>query len=356
MKILALDVGAGTLDILFYDENNSENSIKMVLPSPTKVYGWMVEEATKQKLDLYIKGDIIGGSGLKNPIQNHLKKGFKVWMTKNAAYSLRNHLDEVEAWGIKIVEDEKIIPEKSKILELRDVNLKILGDFLLNFGVKVSDVEVVAVAVQDSGVAPKGMENRRFRLLKIREILESNPKIENLAFKDVEIPPVFLRMKNVAQTVKTQLPQTKILVMDTAPAAILGCLKDPKMEEAKNVLAVNVGNAHTLIALIKNEEICGMVEHHTRMLKLKPEKIGWLIKEFLTGKLTDENVRLDGGHGLFYLQNFKPQTLEKTKIVVTGPNRKIFCKTNLKFDFATPLGDVMMTGTIGLVEAAKRKF
>jgi hypothetical protein len=42
--------------------------------------------------------------------------------------------------------------------------------------------------------------------------------------------------------------------------------------------------------------------------------------------------------------------------VVTGPNRKVLAETNLPVHFATPAGDVMMTGTIGLVVATKRKL
>jgi len=40
MKILAMDIGAGTSDILLYDDRKEsiENCIKMVLPSPSLVY------------------------------------------------------------------------------------------------------------------------------------------------------------------------------------------------------------------------------------------------------------------------------------------------------------------------------
>jgi len=38
MKILSIDVGMGTQDILLYDsENNMENCFKMVLPSQTQM-------------------------------------------------------------------------------------------------------------------------------------------------------------------------------------------------------------------------------------------------------------------------------------------------------------------------------
>lgn len=47
MKILAIDIGAGTQDILFYDdEKELENSIKLVLPSPPII---IVEKKLRNK-------------------------------------------------------------------------------------------------------------------------------------------------------------------------------------------------------------------------------------------------------------------------------------------------------------------
>ena len=58
---------------------------------------------------------------------------------------------------------------------------------------------------------------------------------------------------------------------------------------------------------------------------------------------------------MFYLK--KPPGFSKLKkVVVTGPNRKILAKSNISVHFATPAGDVMMSGPIGLVEATKRRF
>lgn len=359
MKILSIDIGLGTQDILLYDDLKSlENCVKIVLPSPTKIFVKKAKEIMERHRNLLVKGEIIGGGPLKNLFLNHIKNGFKVVMTEKAAYTIRNNLEEVEKLGIKIVKDEYELKKfDGEVLELKEIDLKVLEDFLLNFNEKIFDVDFVAIAVQDSGVAPKDMENRRFRLQKIKEFLSKNPKPESLAFKENEVPQCFLRMRAVVKAVKRQLPNTKILVMDTAPAAILGCLKDPLIEEeVDEVLAVNAGNAHTMAAVIfKGEIIGGIVEHHTRMLK--PEKAEWLLKGFVAGKITDEDVRCDGGHGVFYLETFKPAQIKKVRVVVTGPNRKILEKIgDVKVSFATPAGDVMMTGAFGLVEAVKRKF
>ena len=58
---------------------------------------------------------------------------------------------------------------------------------------------------------------------------------------------------------------------------------------------------------------------------------------------------------MFYLKR-APKFSEIEKVVVTGPNRKVLAKTGLSVHFATPAGDVMMSGPIGLVEAIKRKL
>ncbi|RLI04738.1 hypothetical protein DRO26_04020 [Candidatus Bathyarchaeota archaeon] len=355
MKILALDIGAGTQDILLFDEEkNPENCVKIVLPSPSKVFAEKIREATRKHRDLFIKGEIIGGGPLKTPILNHIKSGGRVFMAETSAFTLRNNLEEVESLGIKIVKNEAELEKFEGVtIELREINLDVLNSFLEKFNEKITDVDFVAVGVQDSGVAPPEISNRKFRLQKLEEFLRKKPLLESLAFGEDEVPSFFLRMKSAVESVKKQLPTAKVLVMDTAPAAILGCLKDPVVEEKDSVLVVNMGNAHTLAVLVHEDHVCGMVEHHTRMLK--PRKAEWLLENFKSGSLTDDAVYEDGGHGLFYLEEFK-QMKNLELITVTGPNRNMLRKTNLKIHFAAPIGDMMMTGPVGLVEAVKRKF
>jgi len=61
MKILAIDIGAGTQDIiLFEEEKNIENCVKLVLPSPSSVYAKKVEKASLKSKDIFVKGTIIG--------------------------------------------------------------------------------------------------------------------------------------------------------------------------------------------------------------------------------------------------------------------------------------------------------
>ena len=353
MKILAIDIGAGTEDILLYDDEKRsiENCIKMVLPSPSQVFAAKVRAATCQGNDLFVKGDTIGGGAFSHALRKHVEAGFRVFMTENAAYTVRNNLDQVKEMGIEIVQDSGPENFEGETIVLEEVNIDKLRGLLTFFGEPFSDIDFVAIAVQDHGVFPDGMSNRLFRINKMRELLEKNPKPEAFAFTENEIPPYYPRMKSAVQASKRQLPNVRVLVMDTSPDAILGCLMDPVVEKSDPILAVNVGNGHTMAAIISGGEINAVLEHHTRLLN--PQKMERILRDFADGKLSDETVFEDNGHGMFYLK--KPPGFSKIeKVVVTGPNRNILAKTNLPVHFATPAGDVMMTGTIGLVEATKR--
>jgi uncharacterized protein (DUF1786 family) len=356
MKILAIDIGASTEDILLFDsqKKNIENCIKLVLPSPTQTFATKVREATRQRKDLFVKGDTIGGGAFTSALKAHVEKGLRVVMTEKAAYTIRNDLDEVRQLGIEVVKEENE-PEDfiGETLMIEEVNINQLQMFLKGLGEALTDVDVVAIAVQDHGVFPKGTSNRKFRLQKIRDLLKETPKPENLAFKEEEIPSFFLRMMSAAQASRRQIPKAKVMLMDTSLDAIFGCLKDPLIEKADPVIAVNVGNGHTMAAILSNGEIVGMLEHHTRLLN--SQKIERLLVDFANGDLTNEKVFNDGGHGLFFLAAH-PCFSEIEEIVATRPNRNLLSKTKFSVFFAAPAGDVMMTGPVGLVEAAKIRF
>jgi len=356
MKILAIDIGAGTEDVLLYDgrKKSIENCIKMVLPSPSQVFAAKVREATRLFKDIFVKGDIIGGGAFSFALRNHIENGLRVVMTENAAYTVRNDLDEVKELGIEITAEENEPRNfEGETLTIQEVNLEKLQKFLTEFDETLSDVDVVAIAVQDHGAFPKGMSNRKARIQKMKELLNDNPRPETLAFTEGEIPSYFLRMRSAALASRRQLPTAKVLLMDTSPAAILGCLRDPVVEKTDPILAVNVGNGHTMAAVISNGKIVGVMEHHTRLLNAR--KIKRLLVAFANGKLSDEEVFEDNGHGVFFLAD--PPGFSKIKrVVASGPNRNILAETDLSVHFAAPAGDVMMTGPMGLVEATKRKF
>ena len=131
--------------------------------------------------------------------------------------------------------------------------------------------------------------------------------------------------------------------MDTAFAAILGC-----MEESRSALFVNVGNSHTLAALIREKKILGLLEHHTSCLTT--DKLDNLLMRFQKGDISSREVLDDGGHGAVVLPDYRVGSCEE--IVVTGPNRGLLEKSSLNVRFAAPYGNMMLTGPFGLVKGA----
>ncbi len=355
MRILALDIGAGTEDILLYDDRkkSTENCIKMVLPCASQVFAAKVRTATRSCQDLFVEGDIIGGGAFTAALRNHIEKGLRVVMTENAAYTVRNDLNEVQELGIEITRENQPKDFEGEILTLEEIKLAQLEAFLVDVNESLSNVDIVALAVQDHGVSPKGISNRKFRIHTMKKLLERNPRPESLAFWEDEVPSRFLRMKSAVRSSKRQLPKAKVLVMDTSPAAIFGCLEDPAVKERDRVLTINVGNGHTMVAIMTRGRIVGLIEHHTGCLDA--QKLERIVVDFANGKLSDEEVFKDNGHGLIFLTQ-PPGFSRIDKIVATGPNREVLANTTFSVQFAAPAGDVMMTGPMGLVEAAKRKL
>ena len=355
MKILAIDIGVGTQDILLYEGGGPvENCPKFVLPSPSSLYRKRVTALLSRGKDLFLDGSIIGGGGLISPLMAHIRGGFSVYMTMEAALALRNDLDEVRTKGIQIVEGPP--PNfAGERLTLREIDFCSLAALLAPWDIDLNQVEVAAIAVQDHGASLPGMSNRRFRLQSMKEGLSKDPRPTSLAFLSEEIPAFHLRMRSAAEASQKQLPKARPLLMDTSLAAISGCLVDPLVasRSGKPILCVNLGNGHTMAALLKEGMILALLEHHTKALN--PEDLKRDLMGFSDGKLKDEDVFARGGHGLFYLQD-PPGFSEVGLIAATGPQREMMARSGLAVYYPAPYGDMMMTGPAGLIWAAEEKF
>ena len=73
---------------------------------------------------------------------------------------------------------------------------------------------------------------------------------------------------------------------------------------------------------------------------------GRYIKRLASGEITHEEVYNDHGHGAHVLNPIS----KIEKVIVSGPKRELIEKTNLDWHHAAPGGDVMMTGTVGLIK------
>jgi uncharacterized protein (DUF1786 family) len=133
------------------------------------------------------------------------------------------------------------------------------------------------------------------------------------------------------------------LVMDTGIAAVLGTLCDPWVREraAEGITLVNAGNAHTFCVNLRDEEVCGIFEHHTA--SLDRDHLMALVAKLRDGSLTNDEVFREGGHGA---RVHRPQPARF--LSVTGPNRKRLLPDAYQ---AAPFGDMMLTGCFGLVRA-----
>ncbi len=76
MSLLAVDVGAGTQDILLYQEDVPiEGSTKMVLPSQTTLVGNRINRARMAGRDVFLRGPTMGGGASTAAVRWHLAAG-----------------------------------------------------------------------------------------------------------------------------------------------------------------------------------------------------------------------------------------------------------------------------------------
>jgi len=359
MRILAVDVGTGTQDILLFDtEREPENALKLVMPSPTLLVARAVREATRTGDSLLLTGATMGGGPSGWAIDEHLRAGYRVFATPDAARTLDDDLDKVTEKGVRLVsEDDAAGLSGVRRLRLQDLDYSALSAAFAAFRVDLGEVDVVAVAVFDHGAAPPGVSDRRFRFDYLADRLASGLGLCSFAFTREEIPTSMTRLRAVASSAPDDRPT---LAMDTAPAAVLGALEDPLVRNAKEAVVVNVGNMHTLAFRLRRNRVLGIFEHHTGMLD------GTVLREMLVelaaGTLSSERIFAGHGHGALTLEAAPPRAC---LVAVTGPRRALLAgepvhlvpgAAPLQPYLAVPHGDMMMAGCWGLVRAAARVF
>jgi uncharacterized protein (DUF1786 family) len=153
------------------------------------------------------------------------------------------------------------------------------------------------------------------------------------------------RLRALADEAVTQtgLP---VVVMDTAPAAVLGALEDPAVSAHPDALIVNVGNFHTLAFQYHGGQVVRLFEHHTGLLT-QVGLIQWLGR-LADGSITHDTVFADHGHGALALDH-QPVPLEF--VAVVGPRRALLRNSELPAYFAVPNGDQMFAGCFGMLRA-----
>ncbi|MBN8582611.1 MAG: DUF1786 domain-containing protein [Anaerolineae bacterium] len=350
MKILTVDIGTGTQDIFLYDSDlDIENGFKLVLPSPTMMIHRRLKQSLHLRTPVLFTGHQMGGGPSAWAIEEVARAGIPVYMTPSAATTLNDELNKVEALGIKIVSEEESNKLKVTRYELKDFDFPLISRTFADYGVSLDDLAAVAVAVFDHGNAPAGVSDRQFRFDYLDERIKEKNSLSAFAFAADEVPEIMSRLQAVVDSAHDLL--CPLVVMDTAPAAVLGAGFDPVVAARQKRIVCNVGNFHTLAFRLGDGGIEGVFEHHTGEIDLP--KLEGLIYKLADGSLKHQDVFDDMGHGALMYSN-EPFEFGKDEfdVVVTGPRRNMFSgNPALKPYFSVPFGDMMIAGCFGLLAA-----
>jgi uncharacterized protein (DUF1786 family) len=139
--------------------------------------------------------------------------------------------------------------------------------------------------------------------------------------------------------------------MDSGMAAILGGSMDVLAHNKKRVVILDVATSHTVGAALLGAELAGFFEYHTSDITL--ERLEDLLVELCDGNIEHPRILAEGGHGAYLRRAIGFQNVDV--IIATGPKRRLVEGSKFPIAFGAPLGDNMMTGTVGLLEALRRR-
>ena len=347
-RFLMVDVGAGTMDILYYDDK-VDLCYKAVVKSPVL---YIAEQAAALPGNLLLTGMEMGGGALASILQKRAQSA-EVLMTLSAAATIHHNLDRVKALGIKVVEDNKaeslLHSKKYSTLMLADIDPERIRQIVAGFGIAF-EFDVVGVCVQDHGAAPAGVSHLDYRHNIFKAALDDNPYPQATLYREDEVPAQLSRLRSVAASCNL-LPADEAYLMDSGMAAILGASLDLQALGKQRLLVLDIATSHTVGAALLGGELAGFFEYHTRDITL--ERLEQLLVDLADGKLRHEEVLAEGGHGAYTRKAIGFGDCEV--IVATGPKRKLVQNSRLPIIFGAPYGDNMMTGTTGMLEAIRRR-
>ncbi len=333
-NILCLDIGSGTQDVFYYmPDRELENCPKFVLPSPAMQIGSRIMELNSAGENVYFYGRNMGG-GFYRVLKKSLENGLKAAIHPQAAYSLSDSPELLETIGLDITRN---CPHGYYPVYLSDYDPGFWRSFLAQAGLGYPGL--ILACAQDHGFHPDS-SNRlgRFQLWK-KFLIQSNGQIEKLVFSTP--PEEMTRLISLKDSIGAGY------VADTGAAALLGALFVPeteKLSREKGVCVVNVGNSHTIAFLLYADRVHGIMEHHTGLLN--GQKLWEQLKLFRQGRLTNDQVFKDNGHGCLVSETAAGMDFKPT--FVLGPRRRIL--EGFDVDFLCPGGDMMLAGCFGLLK------
>jgi uncharacterized protein (DUF1786 family) len=347
-KILTIDVGAGTMDVL-YTDTESGLHYKAVVRSPVSTLADRVRSADGK---LLILGTEMGGGAVTQAVKQ-LAAREQVVISTSAAATISHDTEKVRSLGLDIVSDRRARELETdgglSVVAFCDLEIDRLRRIVETFGVPFA-FDVVGACAQDHGVAPKGVSHLDYRHNHYKPMLDEKPYPHALLHRGDEVPEDMSRLRSIAAAAR-ELCAGEVYVMDSGMAAILGASMDPRVRRCRKSLVLDVATSHTVAAALQDGELCGFVEYHTR--DVRPERIDALLQELADGRLRHQRVLAEGGHGAY---TRRPLGFDSVEVILaTGPKRGILAGSKLEIELGAPFGDNMMTGTVGLLEAIRRR-
>ncbi|MGK2964633.1 MAG: DUF1786 family protein [Tepidiformaceae bacterium] len=350
MRILAVDVGTGTQDILLFDSDRPvENCVKMVLPSPTEIAARRIRRATRDAVPLVLTGTVAGGGPSSWALEDHLRAGLTAYATPEAAQTIDDDLARVQELGVRIVSEDEARSLAAEQVELGDLDIAAIRAALALFE-EPGDFDGIAVGCLDHGAAPPGVSDRTFRFEHLRRVVAAENDLLAFAFAPEALPSYLTRARAVAAVAVREAPTA---FMDTGPAAALGALHDDGVAAAGDERVVlNLGNMHLLGFYLRGRAIASLFEHHTG--ELTPDQIAGFTRRLADGDLTNEEVFTSQGHGAYHADRSLVHPAMPGMLAVTGPQRDKLRGAGLTPYFAAPFGDMMISGCFGLLRGFAR--
>jgi uncharacterized protein (DUF1786 family) len=344
MRILAVDVGTGTQDILVFDSDKPvENNVKMVLPSPTEMAARRIRRATKDGRAVVLTGVVAGGGPCAWALEDHLRAGGRAFATPEAAQTLDDDLERVRAMGVELVSEDEVARIEGEQVELRDFDLAAIREVLERFE-EPGEFDGIAVGCLDHGAAPPGVSDRLFRFEHLRRLVAKRNDLLAFAYRPEELPDYLTRARAVVKSAGCEAP---VAFMDTGPAAALGALHDEGVGSAPEQVVLNLGNMHLLGFHLRGRRIASLFEHHTG--EVSDGQIESFTRRMAEGSLTHDEVFTTKGHGAWHADRSLVGDGMPAVLGVTGPQRERLKDSALAPHFAAPFGDMMISGCFGLL-------
>ena len=348
MKFLLIDIGAGTMDILCYDSDLSVH-YKAVVKSPALT---IAEKISGIDGNMLITGVEMGGGSLAGLLREKAKKN-RVIISRSASATINHDITKVESLGVRVIGD-KMAEELRKTgeytnIDISDLEYERIKAIVEGMGVQFS-FDVLGLCVQDHGVPEPGVSHLDYRHNIFKERLDKKPFPHEMLYEYSEVPDTFNRLKSISRRAK-QFPADEIYVMDSGMAAILGGTLDPVAVQKDRIIVLDIATSHTVGAAFEKGKLFGFFEYHTK--DITRDILEKLLIDLADGKLDHAEILSQGGHGAYTREYFGFENLEL--ILSTGPKRALANGSKLSIIPGAPIGDNMMTGTAGILEAIRRK-